>query len=149
LDHYNDAIAILESSVLFVVGTILLGVAALVFARAFAEVQRGRAHRSSADAQEDTMRAASKAVDEIEEHRSREDYNPHIPSERELLDAMMMDGGITPPPSRNGHTPPKPGSAMYDPAQETTTMRNEQIEEEPPIPRDELYVSHEDPFTDV
>lgn len=142
MDKYAATLAILESSVLFIIGTILLGVAALVFARAFAEVQRGRAHRSSADAQEETVRAASKAVDEIE--RNRPDYeNPYIPTEQELFDAARMtDAG---PPSRNGHA--MPGSVTYEPPKDTTTMGNEQIEEGPPIPPDRLYAEVEDPFS--
>lgn len=128
MSQYADAIAVLGAALLFLAGVGILAVLGIILARLWAEVQRARSHRISADAQEATVAASEEALDDISAARER---NQRItptygapPSDYELLESVMAGG----PPSRDG---------------DVTTMRNEHIEETSPIPADSFYAQEE------
>lgn len=120
---FGNSLIILAATILFVGGVALLGLGAWVWARAIADVFRARAHRISADAQEETVEATQDALGEL---RSRRDEYIE-PTDAELRASAREDA--------------LQERMMY--AGDITTGRNEEVEETPPIPPDSLYVREE------
>lgn len=121
---YADAIAVLGAALLFLAGVGILAVLGIILARLWAEVQRARSHRISADAQEEVVAASAEALDDVSAARERNqritrDYGAP-PSDEELFESVMR-----------GRQPDDDG--------DITTMRNEHVEETSPIPPDSQF----------
>lgn len=121
---YLSAFVILASALLFIVGALLLAVAARHWVVAINEITIYRINRSRVNAQEDTIRSAEEAVDELRGHSERMASEPEYPSDRDLrraafeqtMDELGVEGVEMPEhyvttednslrePSTNGHS---------------------------------------------
>jgi hypothetical protein len=111
----------------------LLGVAAIVWGKAILTAQQVRSNAIALAGQEETVRAASEAIDEIGERRAeRGSFTRHGPpdaTDSELVEFARMQSG-------------NPEGFMADEGRYTTTNENEarlHFNGEAEIPRDRLY----------
>lgn len=110
-------------ALLFMGGVVVLGLGAWAWGNAIAAAHRARAHGLTADAQQVVHESARDALGEIDDRRREfggEDYRP--PADNELVEAILA--------ARNGST---------NDDRDITTIGNEGIEEEPPIPVDSQW----------
>jgi len=117
----------MAAAALFAGGIVVLGLGAFVWARAFAEIQRARVLRQSADANDITLEASQEAIDELAVRRDeRLERDPHeAPTDEELYRQVLAERG-------------DPGED-YD----MTTARNEGVKEDYGIAPDQMYIPEE------
>ena len=118
------AAAPLAAALLFIVGVLLLGVAARVWADAIAAGHRAHSHAIEVRERKETYQATHEALEDAEEQRARARAAYVPPNDRELYETILAEREAN---RGNGE------------AKEYTTTSNEGLEEEPPIRPGGLY----------
>lgn len=138
-DSVGVIIATLGAATLFIVGVLLLAVAALVWARSIAEAVRARAHRIETDSNEEILSASREATDAAERARRARAEREAPPTDEQYIATLLEERRQE---ARAAQIPED--EITEEQHQEFTTIANEHFEEGSEIPDGRMFVPPEE-----